>query len=174
MILPVAVLPVVIVVLNGVPLPAVPPAQLVAGRVMAPVAPVVTRLVRRVAVESFGAIVLEARGHRCTFRVGWATAACDDRFEPLESAPYERDGTVFLPLGDVARVLGGTLSFDPASGTAQLRLAPEHELVTPPPSGAPPGGPSPALTPGPTPTPNRPEVGPSPRPRRTPLGALPS
>ena len=174
MIVPVVIVPVVMVLLNGVPVPAVPPAQVVAGRVMVPIAPIVTRLAQRVAVDAFGAVVLEARGHVCTFRVGVATAACDDRLEPLERAPYVREGTVFLPLGDVARVLGGTLAFDSASATAQVWLSPEHELVTPPPSGAPPGGPVPALTPGPTPTPVRPEVGPSPRPRRTPLPALSS
>jgi hypothetical protein len=168
MIAPVAVL------LNGVLIPAVPPALLVAGQVMAPVAPIVTRFAERVAVDPSGTILIEARGHRCRFRIGVAEAACDGRTAPLEFAPFLADGTAFVPLGDIARALGGELVFDPTSATAEVRLEPLHALETPPPSGAPPGGPTPALTPGPQPTPSPPETGTSPRPRRTPLPALPS
>jgi len=168
------IVPVVVVLLNGVAIPAAPPAELVAGRVMVPIAPVVTRFAERVAFAAFGAVVIEAHGHRCTLRVGVAVAACDDRVEPLEYAPYEHEGVLFVPLGDVARALGGAIAFDPASSTVQVWLEPDRRLETPPPSGAPPGGPVPALTPGPTPTPAQPDSGPSPRPRRTPLPALPS
>lgn len=165
----------IVVVLNGVLVPAVPPAQLIAGRVMAPVTAIVTRFADRVAVDAAGGIVIEARGHRCSFRIGVAEAACDGRTGPLEYAPYVEDGTAFVPLGDIARAFGGELVFDPASATAEIRLDPQRRLETPPPSGAPPGGPDPALTPGPRPTSPPPvEPGPSPRPRRTPLPALPS
>ncbi len=164
----------IVVVLNGVLVPAVPPAQLVAGRVMAPVSAIV-RFADRVALDGSGGILIEAHGHRCSFRIGIAEGACDGRTAPLELAPYSEDGTAFVPLGDVARALGGEMDFDPASATAELRLDPLHRLETPPPSGAPPGGPEPALTPGPRPTPPPPpDPGSSPRPRRTPLPALPS
>jgi len=164
----------IVVLLNGVLVPAVPPALLVAGSVMVPVAPIVTRFAERVAVDPSGDILIEARGHRCQFRVGRAVAACDGRNTALEFAPFIEDGTAFVPLGDIARALGGEVSFDRASGTAELRLEPLHRLETPPPSGAPPGGPDPALTPGPGPTTPSPEPLSSPRPRRTPLPALPS
>ena len=165
----------IVVVLNGVLIPAVPPAQLVAGRVMAPVSGIVTRMADHVAVDAAGGILIEAHGHRCSLQIGVAVAACDGRTTPLAFAPYSEDGTAFVPLGDLARALGGELVFDPASGTADVQLDVQHRLETPPPSGAPEGGPNPALTPGPRPTaPPTPEPGPSPRPRRTPLPALPS
>jgi hypothetical protein len=165
----------IVVVLNGVLIPAVPPAQLVAGRVMAPVTAIVTRFADRVAVDAGGGIVIEAHGHRCALRIGVAEAACDGRTGPLAFAPYVDDGIAFVPLGDLARAFGGELVFDPASATAEVHIAWQPRLDTPPPSGAPPGGPEPALTPGPRPaSPPPAEPEPSPRPRRTPLPALPS
>lgn len=159
----------VVVLLNGILIPAVPPAELIAGRVMVPVMPVITRFVERVSVDEFGAIRIEARGHRCTLRVGVAEAACDDRLRPLELAPYRRDGVVFIPLGDVARAFGGEVTYDAASGTAAVSLAPDRRLETPAPfdPGAPQVAPSAVFTPQPaSPTP-RPTEGANPRPRRT-------
>jgi hypothetical protein len=164
----------IVVLVNGILVPAVTPALLVSGNVMVPVVPIVTSIAERVAVDPSGDILIEARGHRCEFRIGRAVAACDGRNTPLAFAPFVEDGTTFVPLGGIARALGGEASFDRTSGTAELRLDPQHRLATPPPSGAPPGGPSPALTPGPRPAPPPPEPVTSPRPRRTPLPALPS
>ena len=164
----------IVVLLNGVLVPATPSALLVAGSVMVPVAPIVTRFAERVAVDPAGDILIEARGHRCRFRIGRAVAACDGRNTALAFAPFLDDGTAFVPLADVARVLGGDVSLDRSSGTAELWLAPLRGLETPPPSGAPLGGPTPALTPGPRPATPAPEPISSPRPRRTPLPALPS
>ena len=169
-------MPALVVLLNGSVVPAVPPAELVAGRVMVPIAPVVTRFADRVTFDGAGAIAIEAHGHRCLLRVGVPEAVCDDRMRALELAPYVRDGVPFVPLGDVARAFGGRIAFDPASATVGVWLAPERRVASPAPfdPAAPSVAPTTVFTPQPPPPSPRPTESGPPRPRRTAIPVVPS
>lgn len=155
--------------INGSLVPAVPPAELVAGRVMVPIAPVVTRFADRVAFDGASTIVIDVHGHRCTLRIGIAEATCDDRVRPLELAPFIRDGVPFVPLGDVARAAGGRIAFDPASATVGVWLDRERRVESPAPfdPAAPSVSPTTVFTPQPPPPSPQPTVSGPPHPRRT-------
>src|SRR3954470_24368018 len=118
----------VVVLLNGVVVPTALPAELIAGRVMAP-ATTITRFADRVVVDPSGTITIEGRGHRCTLRIGIAEATCDDRTRPLELSPFLSDGTAFVPLADVARALGGEVVYDVPSATAAVQLPPDRRVA---------------------------------------------
>jgi hypothetical protein len=167
--------PAVIVLLNGSMVPAVPPAEVIGGRVMVPLAPVVTRFAERVTVDAGGTIVIEVPGHRCTLRLGVAEAVCDNRARPLELAPFVREGVPFVPVADVVRAFGGTIAFDPGSATVDLRLAPERGVESPAPfdPAAPSVTPTMLFTPQPPPPSPRPTDSAVPRPRRTAIPVIP-
>lgn len=156
-----------LVVLNGVALPAAPPARVIAGRVVAPVLPIVTRIAERVELDSFGAIVLEGRGMRCVLHLGSAFATCNDRVNTLGLAPFVAGGVTYIPLSAVVRAFGGDVRFDAASETVSLELGAERAIYSPAPfdANAPHVAPTAIVTP-PPPAP-LPTPGESPRPRRT-------
>ena len=168
----------VIVILNGAIVASVPPAQLLFGHVMAPLAPVITRFTARVALD--GDTITLARGSRtCVFRIGSDAYACDGVAGTLPVAPFGRDGTAFVPLAEVVRAFGGALEYDPHSGIVALDVPPETDLKTPAPfdPAAPSATPTTVFTPSPTPAPPAATALPgaaTPLPRRTAIPAIPS
>jgi Copper amine oxidase N-terminal domain len=167
----------VVVILNGAILASAPPAQLLFGHVMAPVAPVVTHFTQRAAVDG-DTITLVRQGRTCTFRIGSDAFDCDGVTGTLPVAPFGRDGVAYLPLADVARAFGGAAAYDPHTRILALDVPPAIELKTPAPfdPSAPSATPTVVFTPSPSPaTPSpRPADTPSPLPRRTAIPAIPS
>ncbi len=167
----------VIVILNGTILASAPPAQLLFGHVMAPVAPVVTHFTQRAAVDG-DTITLVREGRTCTFRIGSDAFECDGVSGTLPVAPFGRDGVAYLPLADVARAFGGAAEYDPHTRIVALDVPPAVDLKTPAPfdPSAPSATPTVIFTPSPapaTPAPRPADTG-SPLPRRTAIPAIPS
>jgi hypothetical protein len=174
----------VIVILNGAIVASVPPAQLLFGHVMAPVAPIITRFTERAAVDG-DTITLIRQGRTCIFRVGSDTYACDGVSGTLPVAPFGRDGVAYVPLADVARAFGGAAEYDPHTHIVALDVPPATAVQTPAPfdPNAPSAAPTQVFTPSPTPSPTpvpsatatpRPLDTGSPTPRRTAIPAIPS
>jgi|ERR1700678_296752 hypothetical protein len=160
----------VIVILNGAILASAPPAQLLFGHVMAPVAPVITHFTERAAVDG-DTITLVRQGRTCTFRIGSNAFDCDGVNETLAVAPFGRDGIAYVPLADVARAFGGAVEYDPHTRIVALDVPPAIDLKTPAPfdPNAPSAAPTQVFTPSPppaTPAPRAVDTG-SPLPRRT-------
>jgi hypothetical protein len=167
----------VIVILNGAIVASAPPAQLVFGVVMAPLAPVVTRFTQR-AVLAGDTITLVRNERTCVLRVGSDALTCDGVARTLPVAPFGRDGIAFVPLAAVARALGGVAAYDPHTRIVALDMPPETALNTPAAfdPNAPQATPTVIFTPSPIPLPSTPrplESG-SPLPRRTAIPAIPS
>jgi hypothetical protein len=165
----------VIIVLNGAVVPSVPPARLLFGHVMAPVAPVVTRLTERATIDG-DEITLVRNGRTCVLRIGSHALACDGAQTPLPVAPFGRDGQPFVPLADVVRAFGGSSAYDARRGIVSLTLPPADTLATPAPfdPAAPQASPTTVFTPSPPPATPRPLDTGSPQPRRTAIPAIPS
>jgi hypothetical protein len=160
----------VIVILNGAILASAPPAQLLFGHVMAPVAPVITHFTERAAVDG-DTITLVRQGRTCTFRIGSNAFDCDGVSETLPVAPFGRGGIAYVPLADVARAFGGAVEYDPHTRIVALDVPPALDLKTPAPfdPNAPSATPTQVFTPSPapaTPSPRPADTG-SPLPRRT-------
>ncbi len=122
----------VIVILNGAILASAPPAQILFGHVMAPVAPVVTRFTERAVVDG-DTITLVRQGRTCTFRIGSDAFDCDGVSGTLPVAPFGRGGVAYLPLADVARAFGGAVEYDPHTRIVALDVPPVVNLKTPAP-----------------------------------------
>jgi hypothetical protein len=170
--------PVLVVVLfNGAIVASAPPAQLLFGHVMAPLAPVVTRFTERAALE--GDRVTLVRGDRtCVFRIGSEAYVCDGITGTLPVAPFGREGIAYVPLAEVARAFGGDARYDARSRIVSVDVPPQTELKTPAPfdPSAPSATPTVVFTPSPapaTPAPRATATG-SPLPRRTAVPAIPS
>jgi hypothetical protein len=165
----------VIVILNGAIVASAPPAQLLFGHVMAPLAPVVTRFTQRAALDG-DTITLARNGRTCILRIGANTMLCDGVTSTLPVVPFGRDGEAFVPLADVARAFGGTLTYDTRTRIAALGVRPETALKSPPPfdSSAPQAVPTTVFTPSPPPATPRPVDTGSPQPRRTAIPVDPS
>lgn len=167
-----------IVILNGAIVASAPPAQLLFGHVMAPVATVITHITARAALD--GDTITLARGSRtCVFRIGSEAYACDGVTGTLPVAPFGRDGTAYVPLAEVVRAFGGALEYDPRSGIVALDVPPETDLKTPAPfdPNAPSASPTTVFTPSPTPAPPATPLPPgaaTPLPRRTAIPVIPS
>ncbi len=167
----------VIVILNGAILASAPPAQLLFGHVMAPVAPVVTHFTQRADVDG-DTITLVRQGRTCTFHIGSDTFNCDGCYGTLPVAPFGRDGVAYLPLADVARACGGAVEYESAHADPGSIVPPAVDLQTPAPfdPSAPSAAPTVIFTPTPppaTPTPLPTDTG-SPLPRRTAIPVIPS
>jgi hypothetical protein len=167
----------VIVILNGAILASVPPAQLLFGHVMAPLAPVITSFTERAEVDG-NTITLVRNGRTCVFRVGSDSFACDGIDGNLPVAPFGHDGVAYVPLADVARAFGGAAEYDPHSHIMALDVPPQTELKSPAPfdPNAPSATPTVIFTPSPapaSPTPQPTGTG-NPVPRRTAIPAIPS
>ena len=165
----------VIVLFNGAIVASSPPAQLVFGHVMAPLAPVVTRFADRAALDGDTIEVVRA-GRACLLRIGSNAMVCDGIASALPVAPFGRDGVAFVPLADIARAFDGDVTYDARAHAAAIELHPGNALRTPRPfdAGAPQAAPTAVFTPSPPPaTPRAFETG-SPLPRRTAIPVVPS
>jgi hypothetical protein len=165
----------IVVVLNGAFLPSAPPVRRLFGHIVAPLAPVMTRIADRVTLDG-DAIELVRGAHACAFRIGVPAFRCDARIRLAAVTPFARDGIAYVPLADVVRAFGGTATYDAPSGTVALTLAPSTAVDTPAPfdPAAPQAVPTRLFTPQPAPpTPQAIESG-EPRPRRTAIPAIPS
>jgi hypothetical protein len=166
---------VVVVILNGAIVASAPPAQLLFGHVMAPLAPIITDFTERVALE--GDTITLVRGDRtCVLHIGSDSIACNGTISPLPVAPFGRDGVAYVPLAEVARALGGAAEYDPHTHIAALDVTRVNDLRTPAPfdSSAPQAAPTTVFTPTPSPATPRPLDSGSPQPRRTALPVVPS
>jgi hypothetical protein len=167
----------VIVILNGAIVASAPPAQLLFGHVMAPLAPVITRFTER-AVLAGDTITLVRSDRTCVLHVGSDAMTCDGVAGTLPVAPFGRGGVAFVPLAEVARALGGAAAYDPHTRIVALDVPPETAVKSPAPfdPNAPQAPPTVIFTPSPTPAPATPrplDTG-SPQPRRTAIPAIPS
>jgi hypothetical protein len=167
----------VVVILNGAIVASAPPAQLLFGHVMAPLAPVITQFTERAVLD--GDTITLTRGSRtCVLRIGSDAISCDGTVHTLPVAPFGRDGVAYVPLADVTRALGGAAAFDAHTRIVALDVPPETGLKSPPPfdPNAPQAPPTIIFTPSPAPaaaTPRVLDTG-SPQPRRTAIPAIPS
>jgi hypothetical protein len=156
MLLPIAVT----IVLNGSIVPSFAPAELDAGRVVAPLRTIVAELATRATyTPGSRTIQLEGAGRRIAVRI-----------------VFVADGTPYVLLEPLVRALGGTATFDSRSKTLAILLPVERVLETPAPfdPGAPQVAPSALFTPEPPrPTPRALATG-IPLPRRTAIPAVPS
>ena len=167
----------VVVIINGALVASAPPAQLLFGHVMAPLATVVTRLTQSAVLDG-DAITLVRNGRTCLLRVGSHAITCNGVTTALPVAPFGRAGVAFVPIAEVVRALGGAAAYDPHSHIVALDVPPETVLNTPAPfdPNAPQATPTVIFTPSPVPVPATPrpvDTG-SPLPRRTAIPALPS
>ena len=149
------VAPLLTVLIDGVPIPTSHPACLLAGRVMAPLMPIVSRLANGATVEPDGSIDLVQRNRHITLAAG-------DR-------AFEIDEMVYVPLAKVAKALGATIAYDKRTRTVSVSLEPAVLATMPPYDySAPRVAPNVVFTATPAPTP-RPTVSGIPAPRRTPV-----
>jgi hypothetical protein len=150
----------VTIVVNGTIVPSFTPARIVAGRVVAPLSPIVVRLASRTAYDrSGGTVTIERDGVRIVVAV-----------------VYVENGQPYVELGPVVRAIGGTAAFDSAAKTLTIAMNSGGPIATPAPfdPAAPRVSPTTVFTPRPpAPTPRGAETG-LPRPRRTPIPVLPS
>jgi len=150
----------VAVVLNGAILPSFAPAELDAGRVVAPLETIVAALSTSATyAPGARAIELVRDGHR--FEVAVVCV---------------RDGTPYVLLAPLVRELGGSVRFDTQTKTIAISLTRDRRLGTPAPFDprAPQVAPTTIFTPEPPrPTPRAVATG-VPQPRRTAIPAVPS
>lgn len=165
----------VIVILNGAVVASAPPAQLLFGHVMAPLAPVVTRFADRAALD--GDTITVVRGATtCTLRIGFDVVVCNGVTRTLPVMPFGRDGVAFVPLAELVRAFGGTVTYDARARIAALDVRPPTDVNTPAPfdPNVPQAPPTTIFTPAPPPATPRPVDSGSPQPRRTAIPVDPS
>lgn len=97
------------ILIDGTPVATSHAARIVAGRVMAPLVPVVTRIANTISVHG-GTIVIE--------RSGRSVAVA------LRNGPLCAECVVYVPLAAVVRGLGGSVRFDARAQTLALSFAP--------------------------------------------------
>jgi len=150
----------VTIVVNGTIATSSAPARIRAGRVVAPLTPIIVRLVERAAYEPATATVrIERGGTRIVVPVAFVE----------NDMPY-------VELGPVVRGIGASAVFDSPTKTLTVVLGPARAIATPPPfdPALPHVIPTTVFTPSPPPaTPRSTESG-VPHPRRTAIPALPS
>jgi len=150
----------VTIVINGSVVASVMASHIAAGRVFAPLTPIVVRLVSGVSYDAATAtITIEQNGVRIV----------------VPTAFVEND-MPFVELGPVVRRLGGSAAFDNRSKTLAITLRRTLPIATPAPfeDASPQTEPTTIFTPAPPlPTPRAIESG-VPRPRRTAIPASPS
>jgi hypothetical protein len=150
----------VTIVVNGTIVASFAPARIVAGRVAAPLTPIVVRLVSRAEYQPATAtVVIERFGVRVVVPVLFVDHALP-----------------FVELSPLVRAIGGSAVFDGATKTLSIALPPAPPISTPAAfdPAAPQVAPTSVFTPAPgPPTPRSTETG-VPRPRRTAIPALPS
>jgi hypothetical protein len=164
-----------IIVFNGVLTAATPVAIIRYGHVMAPLA-VLARTVESIRRSPAGDIVLVNGTAACKLRVNARWMQCEGHVHPLENGPFISGETIYVPIADIIRGLGGEASYDPQRRVLSLRLE-THPLLQKmlEPSGSASASPPSQATPHPaeTATPRAYGSG-DPRPRRTGIPAAPS
>jgi hypothetical protein len=165
----------VIVIINGAIVASAPPAQLLFGHVMAPLAPLVTRFTER-AMRDGDAITLARGDETCVLHIGSNAMTCNGESETLPVLPFGRNGVAFVPLAEVARAFGGAAAYDPDKRILALDVPPPTALATPTPfdPNAPEVTPTTVFTPSPPPATPRPLDTGIPQPRRTAIPVVPS
>ncbi|MGA7201141.1 MAG: hypothetical protein WBX26_04875 [Candidatus Cybelea sp.] len=145
----------VAILVDGRPLASYVRAYVADGRVLAPVAPLVTRLADRVWYEG-DALFIERGTRRVRVRLG---KTFPDQFD-----------AAYIAIGPVLRALGASLCWEPKRRRLIVWLPQRGSVATPTPfeQGAPSAPPATVFTPSPPVTP-RPIWTGSPLPRRTPL-----
>lgn len=154
------VLPAVTVVVNGAVAASSAPARLAAGRVVAPLRPIVIRLTSRAAYDPDAESVDVERG---STHVRVPVAFVDD-------------GVPYVELAPLVTALGGSVAFDTSTKTLNVILPSDGAIRTPAPydPAQPQVSPAAVFTPvPPRATPRSPDSG-VPRPRRTAIPVLPS
>jgi hypothetical protein len=150
----------VTIVVNGTIVTSSAPARIRAGRVVAPLTPIVVRLVARAAYEPATATVaVERSGTRVVVPVA-----------------FVENGIPYVELGAVVRGIGGSAVFDTATKTLTVLVGPAPAIATPAPFDPtlPRVAPTTVFTPSPPPpTPRSTDSG-APHPRRTAIPVLPS
>jgi hypothetical protein len=151
---------VVTIVVNGTIVASSAPARIRAGRVVAPLTPIVVRLVTRAAYQPATASVeLERSGAHIVV--------------PVVLVENE---TPYVELGPILRSIGASAAFDSPTKTLTIVLTPSGAIATPSPydPASPRVEPTTVFTPSPPPaTPRGTESG-EPRPRRTAIPVVPS
>jgi hypothetical protein len=143
------------ILIDGSPVQSSFPARIVAGRAMAPLDPIVTRIADLVSLTERGTIEIE----RGRYHVSLA----------MPPGAQCMDCVYYVPLATIVRALGGTVRFDAQAKCLEISFAPP-EVRTPQPYDilAPPVPPSTVLSGPPTPSPSPIAEG-TPHPRRTPV-----
>ncbi len=144
------------ILIDGSPIATSQPARIVAGRTMAPLVPVITRIADVIRMRQDRMLVIE-RGRRSVSLALAENVLCAE--------------CIYVPLAAVVRGLGGDVRYDPRAKSVALSFAPEA-LRTPEPYDML-ALPRPGTTTLPWPSPPsatpRPVVVGVPRPRRTPV-----
>jgi hypothetical protein len=150
----------VTIVVNGSIVASVMSSRIAAGRVFAPLAPIVVRLASGVSYDAVAAtITIERNGLRI-----------------VVPAAFVENDMPFVELGPVVRRLGGRAAFDNRTKTLAITLRAAFPIATPAPfeGASPQAEPTTIFTPAPPlPTP-RAIVSGLPRPRRTAIPVIPS
>ncbi len=145
-------------------------AQLRDNVVVAPVSPYLRSLADRIQIDDErGSIVVERGGRSVSLAIGSPLLRDGSLTTTLPVAPYLGAGEALIPLAAVARALGVSVVFDPASKTLSIASVPVPlATLTPDVSYTPPAQPLATFTPNPTPAPRVTVTG-IPQPRRTPI-----
>jgi hypothetical protein len=152
--------PAVTVVVNGAIVSGSAPACIFGGRVVAPLGPIVVRLVSRAGYQAGSGSIAVERG---SLRISTPVV-------------FVLDGLPYVELGPLARGIGGSAVYDAPTKTLSIVMAPDAAIATPAPfdPGKPQVAPTTVFTPPPPPpTPRRTDAG-APHPRRTAVPAAPS
>ncbi len=106
------------ILIDGSPVVTSHPAQIVAGRIMAPLVPVVTQIADAISLRDGRTLVIERGRRQVALRISAAPPCpvCD----------------VYVPLAPLVRTLGGTLRYDARAGCVALSFGP-RALRTPEP-----------------------------------------
>jgi len=167
----------VAIVVNGVLAPSAPPARLVLGHVMVPLAPIVGRFVDRAVIDG-DRIVIVRGTHTCRLTIGGTTVICDGRASTASVVPFASAGSAYIAVADIARALQASATYVARTRTLSLVLPRITTLGTPLPFDplAPQVAPVPVFTPTSPPSTPQPQSSATgvPRPRRTAIPETPS
>ena len=164
------------IVYDGRLVPSARAPRLVAQTTMVPLRPYITRLSARISVDPRRCTISIGSGSRAiVMHVGSLRAQGAAGTMALRAAPFVADHAIYVPLAVVARELGASVWYAPASHAVFVEFEAAHPLasMTPFNSNEPSIAPTRLFTAQPTRV-ERPVVRGTPHPRRTPIPATPS